>query len=121
MKWLQGTWAVRFNRFQGEIGRPFQGRYKAFNIEPGQVLAQVAHYIHLNPFDAGLVALDCLADYRWSSLHALKTLASVSNRWVAERLGMGGASSVSSLVTRFQREGGADTPAFRRLCSRFAS
>ena len=29
MKWLQGTWAARFNRFRRENGRPFQGRYKA--------------------------------------------------------------------------------------------
>jgi len=35
MQWLQGTWAQRFNRFRGEVGRPFQGRYKAFHVEPG--------------------------------------------------------------------------------------
>lgn len=33
----------------------------------------------------------------------LKHVTSLSNRWVGERLDMGGASSVSSLVTRFQR------------------
>jgi putative transposase len=32
MKWLQGTWAARFNRFRGEVGRPFQGRYKALHV-----------------------------------------------------------------------------------------
>src|SRR3954465_8713314 len=45
-KALQGTWATRFNRFRREAGRPFQGRYKAFHVEPGHALAQVAHYIH---------------------------------------------------------------------------
>lgn len=73
MKWLQGTWAVRFNRFRHEVGRPFQGRYKAFHVEPGHVLAQVAHYIHLNPLSAGLVSGDRLAAYRWSSLHRFMT------------------------------------------------
>lgn len=29
MKWRQRTWAMRFNRFRRETGRPFQGRYKA--------------------------------------------------------------------------------------------
>ena len=29
MRWLQATWAARFNRLRGEAGRPFQGRYKA--------------------------------------------------------------------------------------------
>jgi putative transposase len=68
MKWLQGTWAQRFNRFRGLTGRPFQGRFKAKHVEPGHVLAQVAHYIHLNPLRAKLVRRECMADYRWSSL-----------------------------------------------------
>ena len=69
MKWLQGTWAVRFNRFRHECGRPFQGRFKALHIEPGHVLAQVAHYIHLNPLRAGIVPAEKLAEYKWGSLH----------------------------------------------------
>ncbi len=255
MKWLQGTWAARFNRFRGEVGRPFQGRYKAFHVEPGPALAEVAHYIHLNPSTAGIVAGDRLAEYRWSSLHrfasslrppwlvgslildesggladtaggwrsyldylvlrsteaprerkrkfgalcrgwavgspefqeelrtrlaeqvagpgpfsllgadafalqqaraqlwekrlnglaeaaginlqwlpaaksapekvllaaVLKKVSSVSNRWLGERLAMGGASSVSSLVTRFERAGGAESEQFRTLYSRFAT
>jgi REP element-mobilizing transposase RayT len=62
-KWLQGTWAMRFNRFRGECGRPFQGRYKAKLIEPGYVLAEVAHYVHSNPLVAGIVNSRGLADY----------------------------------------------------------
>ncbi len=68
MKWLQGTWAMRFNRFRGETGRPFQGRYKALHVEPGHALAQVAHYIHLNPARAKVVKAEGLAGFRWSSL-----------------------------------------------------
>ena len=68
MKWLQGTWAIRFNRFRGEIGQPFQGRYKALHLEPGEALANVADYIHLNPVRAGVVPLARLLEYRWSSL-----------------------------------------------------
>ena len=55
MKWLQGTWARRFNCHRGENGRPFQGRYQAQHVEPGRALAQVAHYIHLNPLRAKIV------------------------------------------------------------------
>jgi REP element-mobilizing transposase RayT len=69
MKWLQGTWTSRFNRFQRAIGRPFQGRYKAFHVETGYALAQLAHYIHLNPLSVRNVTGDTLADYPWSSLH----------------------------------------------------
>ena len=68
MKWLQGTWTTRFNRFRGIAGRPFQGRFKALHVEPGHSLAQVAHYIHLNPVRAGLVPADRLLEHAWSSL-----------------------------------------------------
>lgn len=68
MRWLQGTWAVRFNRLRREAGRPFQGRYKALYVEPGTPLAQVAHYIHLNPVRAHVVPAERVLDFRWSSL-----------------------------------------------------
>jgi hypothetical protein len=69
MKWLQGTWAARFNRYQGQTGRPFQGRYKALHVEPGHALAQVAHYIHLNPVRAKAETAERLGNFRWSSFH----------------------------------------------------
>jgi REP element-mobilizing transposase RayT len=68
MKYLQGTWANRFNRYRGENGRPFQGRYKSLHVEPGHALAQVAHYIHLNPVRARITPMEQLAAFRWSSL-----------------------------------------------------
>jgi REP element-mobilizing transposase RayT len=68
MRWLQATWAARFNRYRGETGRPFQGRYKALHVEPGHALAQVAHYIHLNPVRARVVSAEEIMDYRASSL-----------------------------------------------------
>jgi REP element-mobilizing transposase RayT len=80
MKWLQGTWAARFNRFRGEIGRPFQGRYKALHVEPGEALGQVAHYIHLNPVRAGIVPAERLPEYRPSSLH--RFLRSARPAWL---------------------------------------
>ncbi len=69
MKWLQGTWVARFNRLRGQTGRPFQGRFKALHVEPGHALAQVAHYIHLNPVRARVVPADRPEEFRWSSLH----------------------------------------------------
>lgn len=72
MKWLQGTWAQRFNRFRRETGRPFQGRYRAGHLEKGHALAQAAHYIHLNPVRARIVAADRVGEYPWSSLAWLR-------------------------------------------------
>ncbi len=95
MKWLQGTWAMRFNRFRGETGRPFQGRYKALHVEPGHALAQVAHYLHLNPVRARVVGAARLAEFSWSSLW-----------WFAQR----GRSACLILETVLAESGGlADT------------
>ena len=67
MKHLQGTWANRFNRYHGQTGRPFQGRYKALHVEPGHALAQVAHYLHLNPVRAKVTTTGRLGEFRASS------------------------------------------------------
>lgn len=68
MQWLQSTYAARFNRFRGAQGHLFQGRYKAQVVEPGESLARVVNYIHLNPVRAKLVAPAQVAVFRWSSL-----------------------------------------------------
>jgi REP element-mobilizing transposase RayT len=68
MHWLQSTFATRFNRFRAERGHLFQGRYQALPIEDAAALARVLDYIHLNPVRAGIVPVDQLAGFRWSSL-----------------------------------------------------
>jgi len=65
--WLQSTFGNRFNRYRGERGRAFQGRYQAILVEPGEHLAQLVDYVHLNPVRAGIVSLEQLAQFRWSS------------------------------------------------------
>lgn len=72
MKWLQSTFANRFNRFRKEHGRLFQGRYKSLIVEPGAAVVSVGDYIHLNPFRAGIVAADKLDEYPWTSLYYLR-------------------------------------------------
>jgi REP element-mobilizing transposase RayT len=68
MKWLQGTWIRRYNGYRHLVGRPFQGRYKALLVEPGNAFGQVCHYIHLNPVRAGVVPAAKAVEYPWSSL-----------------------------------------------------
>jgi len=67
MAWLQGTYANRFNRFRGEQGHVFQGRYKSILIEEGRPLLGLVNYIHLNPVRAGLVGVRELESYPLSS------------------------------------------------------
>ncbi|GAB5562712.1 MAG: hypothetical protein SynsKO_43590 [Synoicihabitans sp.] len=68
MRWLQSTYANRFNRLRKESGHVFQGRYHAILVENAQRLGMVAHYIHLNPVRAKIVNADSPESYPWSSL-----------------------------------------------------
>ena len=68
MQWLQATFANRFNRLVKERGHLFQGRFKALVVERDEYLGPVIHYIHLNPARAGMVSVEGLVDWRWSSL-----------------------------------------------------
>ena len=70
MKWVQSTFANRFNRFNKTNGHVFQGRYKAIILDK-ETVGPVCHYIHLNPVRAGLIAIEQLQDYRDSSFHQL--------------------------------------------------
>lgn len=67
MRWLQATFALRFNRLRGERGHLFQGRYKALPVAP-ETVGAVCHYIHLNPVRAGLVDAIALPQWPWTSL-----------------------------------------------------
>jgi REP element-mobilizing transposase RayT len=44
MTWMQGTFAVRFNRMRKEHGHLFQGRYKSLIVDPGAGLGPLCHY-----------------------------------------------------------------------------
>lgn len=68
MKWLLGTFAVRFNRLRGVQGHLFQGRYKSLIVDPEKGLGPVCHYIHLNPVRAHLCEVRDLAHYPWTSV-----------------------------------------------------
>ena len=72
MQWLQATFAARFNRFRGEHGHLFAGRYKSLLVEPGAPLGQLCHYIHLNPVRADIVPVARLDDYRHGSYWFLR-------------------------------------------------
>ncbi|MDA0349962.1 MAG: transposase [Verrucomicrobia bacterium] len=67
MRWLQGTFGNRFNKFTGEQGHVFQGRYKALLVEPGRSLLGLVNYIHLNPVRAKLLGVDQLKQFSLSS------------------------------------------------------
>ena len=65
---LQSAFAIRFNRFRGESGHLFQGRYQALRIENSAVLSRVIDYIHLNPVRAKIIEPAQLTSFRPGSL-----------------------------------------------------
>jgi len=67
MRWLQGTFGIRFNALRRERGHVFQARYKSLVIEEGRPLLGLVNYIHLNPVRAGMVSLAELREYASSS------------------------------------------------------
>jgi REP element-mobilizing transposase RayT len=67
MRWLQSTFATRFNRFHNERGHVFQGRYKSLLINEERPLLGLIDYIHLNPVRAKLCSVDQLKSYARSS------------------------------------------------------
>jgi REP element-mobilizing transposase RayT len=70
MKWLLGTYTMRFNRRHKLSGHLFAGRYKSLLVDgatPGY-LRTVCDYVHLNPARATLLRKrERLQKYRWSS------------------------------------------------------
>jgi REP element-mobilizing transposase RayT len=70
MKWLLGTYTIRFNRRHKLNGHLFAGRYKSLLIDGGSpgYLRTVCDYVHLNPVRAGLLRKrERLQKYPWSS------------------------------------------------------
>lgn len=101
MRWLQGTYATRFNRFRTERGHLFQGRYKSLIVDRFEGLGPLCHYIHLNPVRAGLCGAPELPQWPWTSL-----------RWVVQpRLRAAWFCAEAALV---HAGGLSDTPAGQR-------
>jgi REP element-mobilizing transposase RayT len=101
MRWLQGTFSVRFNRLRRERGHLFQGRYKSLLVDPGDGLGPLCHYIHLNPVRAHVCAVERLGEWGWSSVAWLMD-PKLRRPWFDPRAALGHAGGL------------ADTPAGRR-------
>jgi len=65
MRWLNGVYAIRFNRRHGVDGHLFQGRYWAEEVVGQTELLRVVRYISRNPVEAGLC--DRAEEWPWSS------------------------------------------------------
>lgn len=125
MRWLQSTYAARFNRFRREKGHLFQGRFKSLIVEPGRHLCDLVDYIHLNPARARLVEPARIGTYRWSSLHWMPKVKSrpapLDSSWIGYRDGVsdtraGWRSYATSLQMRLSDNPKEIDALERRMC-----
>lgn len=65
MKWLNGTYAQRFNKRHGRWGHLCGSRYGLVPVESERQLMRTARYIYRNPLEQGLCELP--QDWIWSS------------------------------------------------------
>ena len=85
MKWLLGTYSIRFNRRYRVSGHLFGGRYKAQVIDEAtpEYLRVAVDYVHLNPSRAGLIEVaQKLETYPWSSYPFYLRPAKVRPAWL---------------------------------------
>ena len=85
MKWFLGTYTSRFNRRHKLFGHLFSGRYKSLIVDGSGsgYLKSVCDYVHLNPTQAKLVAVDTpLKGFAWSSWPAYLLAPSKRPAWL---------------------------------------
>ncbi len=90
MKWLLGTYTIRFNRRHDLVGHLFAGRYKAIIVDsasPGY-FRTVCNYVHLNPARAHLIQRSQeLSMHPWSSYPEYLKAPAKRREWLCvERL-----------------------------------
>ena len=69
---LQSDFANKHKAFRGSIGHVFQSRYRADHCAAGPLAAARMDYVHLNPVRAGLVSMQQLCQYPWTSYQSLR-------------------------------------------------
>jgi putative transposase len=85
MKWLLGSYTMRFNRRHRLSGHLFAGRYKSLLIDGTDpvYLRTVCDYVHLNPARAQLLRKGkSLESYEWSSYPSYLLAPGRRERWI---------------------------------------
>lgn len=65
---IQNGYAKYLNLKCKRIGSAFQQRFKAVGVDSDEQALHLTRYIHLNPVVGGVISLDELDDYPWTSL-----------------------------------------------------
>ena len=90
MRYLNGVYTQRFNRYHKKDGPLFRGRYKAILVQEDEYLTHLIRYIHLNPVQANLT--EDPSKYPWTS-HKQYLKGNDQAPWLHVRLGLAFFSS----------------------------
>lgn len=111
MQRLNGAYAQAHNRRHERTGHLLQGRFHAVLIEKERHLLEVARYVVLNPYRAGLCHDP--ADWQWSSYRATAGLdparTPLSPEFLLAQFGTS-SETAHSRYRRFVAEGRSDNP-----------
>ncbi len=80
MRQLNGVYTQKINRYHGNVGHVFQGRYKAILVQKESYLLELARYIVLNPVRARMVK--SVKDWPWSSYHQTSGRIRAKDHWI---------------------------------------
>ena len=69
---LQSAFANKHKIFRGSPGHVFQSRFGSAHCPAGPSAARKIDYVHLNPVRGGIVTLEELRDYPWTSYRLLR-------------------------------------------------
>jgi putative transposase len=69
---LQSGFANKHKVFRGSPGHVFQSRFGSAHCPAGPSAARKIDYVHLNPVRGGIVTLEELRDYPWTSYRLLR-------------------------------------------------
>lgn len=69
---LQSAFANKHKVFRGSPGHVFQSRFGSAHCPAGPSAAHKIDYVHLNPVRGGIVTLEELRDYPWTSYRLLR-------------------------------------------------
>ena len=69
---LQSAFANKHKVFRGSPGHVFQSRFGSAHCPAGPAAARKIDYVHLNPVRGGIVTLEELRDYPWTSYRLLR-------------------------------------------------
>jgi REP element-mobilizing transposase RayT len=69
---LQSAFANKHKVFRGSPGHVFQSRFGSAHCPAGPSAARKIDYVHLNPVRAGIVTLEELRDFPWTSYRLIR-------------------------------------------------